>query len=715
MRKRPLCFLCIVLILIMWILEMSGDDLSSPDVIFSDLAEVTIYGKIYKCEYKEEKLILYLKQAVLPDNSQTKQLNHIRITCKVEDTDYRVSDYVFIKGNIKSLKGPTNPGQFDVRAYYNAQKVSYTMWEPKLCLLERPSFSMSRSLADLRTTLAKWYDRILPNQYGALLKGMTLGEMGDISEEVKRLFQLGGISHILAISALQLQLLGNTLYRLLRKCRVSIGVSAMTAGGILVCYGILTGSSVATLRALIMFLLQIGADVFGRTYDGMTGMAVAAVILIAGNPSYLLYSGFWLSFISVCAFMIFRERRQLASGILLYLFMAPVMMIYFYKLSPYSILLNLFVVPTNGVVMVSGLMGCVFGGLNPLLGKVIVFPAAVLLHICTYLCEIIKKLPGNTVLYGNPNWMQILCYYGIMAAALYFFRKNRIRKIRFISYLFMLPAWLILTYRSITGLKITMLDVGQGDAMVMETETGNAYLIDGGSTSEEAVGEYRILPYLQYAGISELDGVFLTHADEDHINGVLELLQMIWEEETALSIEKLVLPDWQDMSSFSEVINLAERCGIDTYRIEKGGTVVDGELLLTCLHPGGEDYTDNLNEGSMVLRLDYHDFSMLFTGDLEGETESKIAGNYGDVDILKVAHHGSRNSTSEQFLQEVKPEICLISCGEDNRYGHPHEELLERLEMAGTTIFQTSLHGAITIQTEGERIDLKTFKPYNEQ
>ncbi len=715
MRKRPLCFLCIVLILIMWILEMSGDDLTSPDDISSEFSEVTIYGKIYKCEYKEEKLILYLKQAVLPDNSKTKQLNHIRITCKAGDTDYQVSDYICVEGNIKRLKGATNPGQFDVRAYYNAQKVSYTMWEPQLILLNRPGISLTRSLADLRLRLAGLYDQILPNRYGALLKGISLGEKGDISDEIKTLFQKGGISHILAISALHLQILGNSLYQLLRKCRMSIWMSVLIVGSILICYGILTGASVATLRALIMFLLRICADVAGRTYDGITGMAATAVVLVAGNPSYLLYSGFWLSFFAVCSFMIFRERRKLAGGILLYMFMAPIMLIYFYELSPYSIVLNLFVVPTIGIVLVSGLLGCVASAANLILGKIIVFPATVLLHIYTNLCKVIEKLPGSTLLYGCPGWMQVLLYYGIMALTLYFFRKNRIKKIRFGTFLFMIPAWLILTYRSISGLQITMLDVGQGDSMIVETETGNAYLIDGGSTSEDTVGEYRILPYLRYAGIHELDAVFLTHADKDHMSGVIELLQMIADGKANISIEKIVLPDWRDMRSFSEVNELAERCGIDTYRIEKDGTVIDGELLFTCLHPDGGDYTGNLNEGSIVLRLDYFDFSMLFTGDLEGEIESSLLGNYGDIDVLKVAHHGSRNSTSELFLQEVKPEICLISCGQDNRYGHPHEELIERLEDAGAVIFQTPLHGAITIQTDGERIDLKTFKPYNVQ
>lgn len=702
------------MVLIMWIAKMSGGELSSPDVLHSEYSNAAIYGKIYQCEYKEENLILYLKQAVLSDDSQNRKINHIRITCDPECGEYQVSDYVCVTGDLKSIKGATNPGQFDSRTYYNAQKVSYTMWKPQIRLVERPDISLLRGLNRLKCILSKQYDQILPNQYGALLKGITLGNKTDISDEIESLFQVGGISHILAISALHLQILGDSIYKLLRNFRMPIGAAAMISGGLLIGYGILTGASVATLRALIMFLIRIGGDMTGRTYDRATGMAVAAVVLTAGNPSYLQYSGFWLSFFAVCSFLIFKERRKLAGGILLYLFMAPVMLTYFYEVSPYSIFLNLMVVPTVGTVLVFGILGCL-GSIGSLfLGKVLVFPAVSLLHIYKILCELCEMLPGHTLLYGKPGWIQMILYYGILGSALYFFRKNRLGKIRFTGYLFMIAAWFLLTYRGITGIQVTMLDVGQGDSLIVETENGNTYLIDGGSTSEEEVGKYRILPYLKYRGIDQIEAVFLSHADKDHMDGILELLEMIKDKKTQLQICKIVLPDWKDISAFSEIVRLADECKIDVCRFDKGGTMVDGELIFSCLHPDGEDCHNNINEGSMILRLDYKQFSMLFTGDLEGTAETGLLGTYGDIDVLKVAHHGSKYSTSEAFLQEIQPEIGLISCGENNWYGHPHEELLQRLEAANAQVFQTPLHGAVTIRSNGERIDLKTFNKYNE-
>lgn len=711
MKKRPLCFICMVLILIMWILQ------ASENVGFSEACEfknITAYGKIYRCEYKNEKQILYLKQTVLSDFSQNKKINNIRITCSKAEIKYMVSDIILIKGDLKNLDAPTNWGQFDVRLYYDAQKVEYTMWEPEIQLLERPKVSVVRGLFWIRSYLADWYDRLLPNQYGALLKGITLGEKNDISDDIKELFQIGGISHILAISALHLQILGSGIYKVLRRCKIPLGIAAGVSGVFLVSYGILTGASVATIRALIMFLVNIGGDVSGRTYDGPTAMALAGVLLTAGNPAYLSYSGFWLSFGAVCSFMIFRERRQFLGGILLYCFMAPIMLTYFYELSMYSVLINLFVIPTVGVVLSCGLLGCMGSFLSVTLGKILLFPAVTILYIYKNLCEICKTLPVNTIVLGRPTWMQIVLYYGLMTTTLYLFRKYRLKKRRVLVLLIMIPAFLILTRRSIDGVQITMLDIGQGDAMVIQTESNHAYMIDGGSSSEESIGKYKILPYLKYSGIEQLEAVFITHADTDHMNGILELLDMIKEKKTQLQIKKIVLPNWSDMSSFGEIYEKAEENNIEIYRFEKDGKMIDGEMILTCLGPNGENYVNHTNEGSLVIRMEYGNFSMLFTGDLEGDAESELMGSYGDVDVLKVAHHGSSNSTSKDFLEEVQPEISIISAGKSNTYGHPHQGLLERLQESDSKIFDTITYGALIIRSDGEKIDLKTYKQYNE-
>jgi len=277
----------------------------------------------------------------------------------------------------------------------------------------------------------------------------------------------------------------------------------------------------------------------------------------------------------------------------------------------------------------------------------------------------------------------------------------------------LIPALCVLLYRGISCVQITMLDVGQGDSFVIRTTTGSTYLIDGGSTTENQIGEYRILPFLKQGGVRVVDGIFLSHEDADHINGVVELLEMIKQSRADLVVRKIILPGWDNIEDFEELVKLAQELKIELCEFNVGDKMLDGEMRITCLHPNGENYQDRSNEGSMVLRLDYKDFSMLFTGDLEGRAEETLLGTYGEVDILKVGHHGSKTGCSKALLLECRPKAAMISCGEDNLYGHPHEEVLKRLEEENIEVYRTDQYGAVTIRTDGEKIDLKTYKQYN--
>ena len=219
-----------------------------------------------------------------------------------------------------------------------------------------------------------------------------------------------------------------------------------------------------------------------------------------------------------------------------------------------------------------------------------------------------------------------------------------------------------------------------GDSLVVES--GRFVMLnDGGSSSASAIGEKRILPYLKQRGIAALDAVVVTHPDADHTNGILELLELIGEQKTALRIRHLFLPVWMKGSEKENPFILAaQKAGIMVEYLKKGDEIRAGELTVSVLHPGaGEDYTGEENAGSVVLQLSCGACRALLTGDLEGSGEEEVLGAAERCQILKVAHHGSRNSTSEAFLNRIQPQISLISCAWPGRYGHPHRELLERL------------------------------------
>ena len=258
-----------------------------------------------------------------------------------------------------------------------------------------------------------------------------------------------------------------------------------------------------------------------------------------------------------------------------------------------------------------------------------------------------------------------------------------------------------------------MLDVGQGDGMILRFPNGINCLVEGGSSDGSGVGQYRLEAGLKSLGISGVDYVFISHGDQDHNSGVLEMLER---KERSVRIKTLVLPCrsvWDE--NLQALAEAAWENGARVATMEAGEMLEQGEVRLTCLQPGEGDLLVPGNAASMVLALNYRDFDLLLTGDVEADGESLLEERLESVahgtsyDVLKVAHHGSRNSSGELFLEKVSPRCALISAGKGNLYGHPHEETLERLGAAGCKVYNTQTDGAITIQTDGQRMYVRTM------
>ena len=295
---------------------------------------------------------------------------------------------------------------------------------------------------------------------------------------------------------------------------------------------------------------------------------------------------------------------------------------------------------------------------------------------------------------------------------------------------------------------ITMLDIGQGDSFVLQLSDGTNLCVDGGSSSVTEAGKYRLVPYLKSQGISHIDYAFISHSDSDHTSGIMEILE---NPSLGIVIENVVLTKFAKTdSSYGEFFEAAEEGaakGKTRIALMQEGDILElGRCSLQCIYPGEQETAEG-NDQSMVLLLRRGNFSMLFTGDLTSEKEEKIIealknererglrigrgnelraekergiGGEGDrrlsdegnsrLSVLKVGHHGSKYSSSESFLNSIQPQIALISCGERNQYGHPHEELLERLDETGAKIYRTDEMGAVSIKTDGKRVWIKRYK-----
>lgn len=264
---------------------------------------------------------------------------------------------------------------------------------------------------------------------------------------------------------------------------------------------------------------------------------------------------------------------------------------------------------------------------------------------------------------------------------------------------------------------VICMDVGQGDGCLIQFPTGENCLVDGGSSSKKWLWDNILSQTVKYYGVRTLDYIFLSHADQDHISGIQEFLEeyepgFAGENVHGVSVKYLVLPPAADEEDFGELMSLAGEKGIGVLRMERGDSISrERSWSICCLAPKKDNLSGDRNQDSMVLRLQYGDFSMLFTGDLERDAELRLAasGEKLRADVLKVGHHGSGNASSGEFLSQVDAEFAVISCGRDNAYGHPAPETVERLKEAGCQILRTDKNGAIILRTDGRKYGIEVF------
>lgn len=708
MQRRPLCLAAVLLLLTLWILPKDVW-IEKPDILSGEL--LTVKGTVTKREQKEDKQVYYLKDCLCDKTvSKFSMLAYIQ-----EGNSYPIGCELSLYGTIYQLNKADNPGQFDAESYYQSQGILYTFQAETVLGVQGGSF-LRETVTGLREYFALCIQKIYNERDAGILKAVLLGDKSSLRDEDQLLYQKNGISHLLAISGLHVSMIGISLYKLLRKCGLTFFEAGLPSGILLLFYGMMTGFGISTTRAICMFIAMIFGDILGRTYDMASAMALAAIIILLHNPLQARQAGFLLSFgavLGICfVYPILQEVFQLKKksfqtilfSISISLITYPLSVHFFYEYPIHSIILNFIVIPCMPIVMGFGAAGMFVGGMSPKVGAMLGIPAHLVLSFYDQVGKCVMKWPFVVVRLGCEELWQLIVYYMILVFGLLLLWYDR-RKI----YSLMLPvALVIVTLRFRSGLEFTMLDVGQGDGLFFRFPSGTTCFVDGGSTSVKNVGEYRILPYLKYEGVSELDYVIFTHLDEDHISGVRELLEMSGTLD-GISIGTMLFPAIANPDeTYLEIWELAKGKGVTVNIIGAGDKIVEDELVMECLYPIKGSYSEDKNNSSTVLELIYGEFSLLLTGDLgfEGENQLMDRSVLENVDIWKVSHHGSKYSGSEEFLEYVQPNVSLISVGR-NFYGHPSDEILERLENCGSQVWTTLDWGALILKSDGKEYTLR--------
>ena len=731
MTRRPLCVIC--LLVIGWLL-VSGkygmNEDSSWTARFYD-KKVTVTGQLVKQEQSTTSNQLYLKNNSISYQSKSYKIpDQKQILIFTDDkTSYRAGSILNISGVCQEIKEPGNPGQFDLKKYYETKEIQMVLNKGKVLSAGRTYWHIRQFLWDVRERFKRTFLQIANEENASVLDAMLLGDKKELDPEVKKLYQDNGIAHILAISGLHISMLGMALHKLLRKLGISWYLSAAAAGAIMSAYGLMTGFGVSTTRAVIMFLVYLLAGILGRTYDILSALALSAVLILTENPRYLTDAGFLLSFFAVLGVAVLAPlirntcscKNKLLESFLVSLAIQlttiPIVLYYYFEIPLYGVLLNLVVIPLMSLVLGFGIAGGMAGLIFIPAGIFLVSPCYYILGLYKYLCAAVLNLPLAKIIVGKPDLWQMVVYYLLLLAICLIKSKQKSGEI--FKWVWGTAFMMFLISRQPgSGMRITFLDVGQGDGICIQAPGGINCLIDGGSSDVKQAGSKRIEPFLKSRGIRKIDYLFISHMDADHINGIMELLEayplnLAGENASGVSIRRLVLPKLAKKDEeYLEIEKLAKKNKIMVLYFQKGDKILNGRFSFSCLHPSQNSASEDRNENSMVLQMEYKDFRVFFAGDVEGAGEEEMIDSkeLKRADILKVAHHGSRNSTPDTFLDAVRPGIGILSCGKDNRYGHPHVELINRLKRAGVAYYATMDYGALEVSSNGRGMDIRSMK-----
>lgn len=692
--------------------------------------------------------------------------------------DYINGDYICMSGTVSVPDSATNPGTFDQYIYLRNKGYYLCISNGTIESGNHRPYSIEGFLYGIKNRCTKIIDNSFDSESAGIVKAMLVADKSTLDKNIKKLYSENGIAHIMAISGVHVAIIGMTLYGFLRKLRIGRLISGTFSIAIIILYGIMTGMSSSTERAVIMLILSIAAEYFGRKTDAPTSMGFAMIIMVLGNPYVILDAGFQLSFAAITGVtvvapqlrkllrmfkrfikeadekkkqkhkkimslrkMIIKLIDALVVGIASFITTTPVIIYYYYQFPPYSILINLIVIPLVSLIVGGSILVVLTGLFFTGAAVVMTYPVRLILFGYKYLCIFASGLPGASVLVGHISIGMVFVYYLSVVLIFAILRMIRIGKTERggpILYL-MLATVLFLTvvyevYSYDKSLKIVYMDVGQGDGVLLRTSGHGGILIDGGSSSNKRVGEYVMVPVLKYYGVSEVEYAFVSHGDVDHVSGLEYLLN---EEQSGVHVVNLVLPEYGDQDALQELKSEATANNVNIIYMKPGDNITYNHqhaetINIECLYPdeeAGQGVLDT-NNLSMILKTtitwDVREadienlnkssdsdasLSLLFVGDAGIAAEQRLIELYGKnslgeisdsiaCDILKVGHHGSRNSSGSDFLKRVSAMYGIISCGKDNRYGHPHAETLERLKMADTKYMTTKEHGAIILSIE---------------
>ena len=637
----------------------------------------------------QEKEYKYIYEAKFLKNNK-KVLISIKKSQQIDKINY--GDLIYLEGKLEIPKIATNYKGFDYRQYLKTKKIQGIVIADNVKILKVKY--KNNLIYQIQKKIKETIKEELPDETGNLLLAILVGDKKDLSEQIQINFKNSNLSHMLAVSGAHVSYIIVGLTYITQNSIMGKRKGRVFCIFFLIIFMAITNFTPSVTRACIMAILTLVSKILYKKADIYTNISISALIILLYNPYSLLDLGFQLSFggtIGIVIFMRFIKKKQEEPKLLNYIkqmalvsicaniIIIPIIMNNFNTVSLTFLVSNILASPILAIIVIVGFSIIIISIISHSLSNILVFWLNPILNLLIKISSFCSKLPFAKILVVTPYIFNIIFYYTII---LYLVNYNNLKQFIKKKTVILLSIILILSnfifYILPQDLKIYFIDVGQGDSTLIVTPSKKTILIDGGGSESFDVGEKVLLPYLLDRRIRKIDYIMISHFDTDHCKGIFTVIEN-------LKVKNIIISKQAEKSeNYKKFKEIVANKKINIILVKAGDKIkIDKYIYFKILFPTEKLIMQNpLNNNSIVSQLNYKSFKMLFTGDIEEIAEKEILNLQKDKlksTILKVAHHGSNTSSTQEFINSVKPELALIGVGKNNTFGHPSECVVEKL------------------------------------
>lgn len=650
-----------------------------PQKSVYDKSETKFKGIVYKKKINNDKTAFYIK------GKEKIVINYYQELLE----DINLGDEISVSGKIKVPSNNTVPNQFNYKRYLLNNNIFYTVTAKSVT----KTANNTNVIYYLKGKINERIDKITyANEY---LKIFILGDTSFLDEETSKSYQQNGVSHLFSISGMHISLFAAIILYVMKRISYNNYYNYSIVISFLIFYSLLIGSSPSVIRSLTMYVLFAINKLFNLKIKNLDIMCFVLTIMLIINPYYLYNISFQYSYLISFSLVLFSYKlkniknkimKSLYTSFISFLVSFPICIYNFYQVNVFSIILNIFLIPFVSIIIFPLSLVCF-----------IIPKLSVILNIFTSILQFISltiyKYKIGQIVFSKPSIIIVLIYYILIY--LFIYNKKNI-------YLLIIIVSHKLYPLIDSSFTVTYLDVGQGDSIFIKYphNQGNILIDTGGIVnSDYQVAINKTIPYLKSFGVTKLDYLILTHGDYDHMGDSNDLVNNF-------KVKNVVFNCGPINTLEKELNKLLKEKQIPSYYCINKISIKNNKLeFLNTKH------YDNENDNSNVIYTNYNNYRFLFMGDAGLSKEKDILKKYNleSIDFLKVGHHGSNTSSSEEFITNIHPKYSLISVGKNNKYGHPKESVLEVL--SNSKVYRTDLNGSIEIKISNNKYMIKTYSP----